>query len=174
MAREAEVEDLDAAVPRHEHVVGLQVAVDDALGVRGGETERHLRRVVGRLAERERPVAQPLAQRLALEQLRHDVRDIALAADVVERQDVGMAERRHGARLALEALAALGALAEVRRQHLDRHVATEPGVARAVDLAHPSRTERGRDLVGPEAGPGGQGHGAAVYIRATADLPASA
>ena len=33
--REAEVEDLDPAVPRHEEVLGLEVPVDNALLVRG-------------------------------------------------------------------------------------------------------------------------------------------
>jgi hypothetical protein len=36
-AGEAEVEDADAAVVADEHVVGLEVAVDDADGVGGGE-----------------------------------------------------------------------------------------------------------------------------------------
>ena len=52
---------------------------------------------------------------------------------------------------------------EVRRQHLDGDVAPEPRVARAVDLAHPARPERRRDLVRPEAGPGREGHRPFVY-----------
>ena len=71
--RQAEVEDLDPAVAGEEHVLGLQVAVDDALLVRGGEAARDLERVVERLARRERARREPVAQRLALEQLRDDV-----------------------------------------------------------------------------------------------------
>ena len=53
-------------------------------------------------------------------------------------------------RLALEAGAHLGVRGQVRRQHLDRHVAPEPRVVGAIDLAHAARAERGEDLVGTE------------------------
>src|SRR5262245_65530882 len=43
---EAEVEDLDPAVPGQEEVLRLQVAVDDPLVVGGGETARDLDRVL--------------------------------------------------------------------------------------------------------------------------------
>ena len=51
--REAEVEDLHAAVVRDEDVLGLQVPVDDPLLVRGREAVDDLERVVDRLARRE-------------------------------------------------------------------------------------------------------------------------
>ena len=51
---QAEVEDLDPPVLRHEHVLGLQVPVDDPLLVRGGEALGDLHRVVDRLARRDR------------------------------------------------------------------------------------------------------------------------
>ena len=54
---EAEVEDLHPAVVRHEEVLGLQVAVDDALVVRRGETGRDLGAEVQRLAGRQGPAA---------------------------------------------------------------------------------------------------------------------
>ena len=44
-------------------------------------------------------------------------------------------------RLALEAGEALGVARERRGQRLDRDVAPEPRVARAVDLAHAARAE---------------------------------
>ena len=56
-----------------------------------------------------------------------------------------------GPRLLLEAAQALGIGREDGGQHLDRDVAPEPRVARAVDLAHPARAERDEDLVGAEA-----------------------
>ena len=56
-----------------------------------------------------------------------------------------------GARLALEAGQAVGIGARrLGGQHLERDVAAEPRVARAVDLAHAARAERGDDLVGAE------------------------
>ena len=83
---------------------------------------------------------------------------VALASDVEQRADVRMVERRDGPRLALEAGAHLGVGRQVLGQHLDRDVAPEARVARAVHLAHAAGAERGDDLVGSEPGPGGQCH----------------
>ncbi len=54
-------------------------------------------------------------------------------------------------------------------QDLDRHIATQRGVAGAVDLAHAARPERGQDHVRTEAGTGGEGHGGrrGLYRRAS-------
>ena len=89
---EAEVEDLDASVFGDEDVLGLQVAVDDALLVRGRQALGDLRRVVDRpcAARSGRPRAR--AERLALEQLLDDVGRAVVLPDVVDRRDVGMVE----------------------------------------------------------------------------------
>ena len=68
-------------------------------------------------------------------------------ADVVDGQDVRVVQRRRGARLLLEAAEPLGIGGERRREHLDRDLALEPRVARAIDLAHPPRPDRRKDLV---------------------------
>ena len=47
---------------------------------------------------------------------------------------------------------------ERRRQHLDRDVAFEPGIARPVDLAHAARAERREDLVGTDQCSSDDGH----------------
>ena len=70
---EAEVEDLHAAVPGDEDVLGLEIAVDDAVVVGGRQAVGDLHRVLERLARGQGPVVEPLAQRLALEQLRDEV-----------------------------------------------------------------------------------------------------
>ena len=65
-----------------------------------------------------------------------------------------MVELGEELRLALEAREALPVLGEGRGQDLDRDVALELGVGRAVDLAHAALAELGGDLVGAEAGAG--------------------
>jgi hypothetical protein len=67
---EAEVEDLHPPVVRQEQVLGLEVAVDDPLVVRGGKTPRHLRGVLRDRAHRERAAVEPRVQGLPFEQLR--------------------------------------------------------------------------------------------------------
>src|ERR1019366_10713491 len=47
--REAEIEDLDDVVRRQDHVLGLQVPVDDASRVRGGQAVGDLGRDLERL-----------------------------------------------------------------------------------------------------------------------------
>ena len=65
-----------------------------------------------------------------------------------------MVERRGRTRFLLEAAQPIGIGTERRRQHLDRHLAPEPWIARAIDLPHPARAEGGLDLVRGEAGTG--------------------
>jgi hypothetical protein len=143
---ESEVEDLHVAGPRDEHVLRLQVAVDDALLVGGGEAGRDLERVADRLVLRKRAAAQAPAQRVALEELGDGVDASVLAAEVVDREDVRMREGRDGERLALEARQRLGVVRHLRGENLDRDVALQLGIPRSVDLAHPARAERRDDL----------------------------
>ena len=73
-----------------------------------------------------------------------------MIADVVDGDDVGVVERRDGTGLLLEAAEAVGIVREARREHFDRNVAAEARVAGAVDLAHSTFANLGKDLVRPE------------------------
>ena len=53
--REPEVEDLDVAVLREEHVFGLQIAMDELFVVRRGQAARSLHRDLDRRAGRPPP-----------------------------------------------------------------------------------------------------------------------
>ena len=103
-AREAEVHELGAGLGEHD-VAGLEVAVDDAGAVRAVERVGDLRADAQHVGERQRPAREARGQRLALDQLHHQVVGVALAADVVQRADVRMVEARDRLRLALEARA---------------------------------------------------------------------
>ena len=80
--------------------------MDDAPLVRGGETVRNLDCTVDRLTHAE--PADLLAQRLALEQLGDDVGRTVVGANVEDRQDVRVIERRGSARFLFEAREPLG------------------------------------------------------------------
>ena len=73
-----------------------------------------------------------------------------------------MIQRRGSPRFLLEALQAFRIGGERGRQHFDGHVAAEPRVARAVDLAHPAGANEREDIVGAEASAGSQGHGCGI------------
>ncbi len=86
--------------------------------------------------DRQRAAGEKLPQRRALHPLHRDVGDPALRPDVVDRDDVGVIERRGRPRLLLETLQPLRVRRQLRRQHLDRDLAREPRVPRPVDLPH--------------------------------------
>jgi hypothetical protein len=65
-----------------------------------------------------------------------------------------MIQRRNDLRFAVEALLHLGVGGEMRRENFDRDRAVQARVGRFVDLAHPARTQRRYDFVGPEPGTG--------------------
>jgi hypothetical protein len=90
-AREAEVEQLHSGRRQH-HVAGLQVAMHDPLPVRSFQRGGDLRPDPQGGVERQRAAAEPVGERLALEQLHDQVLDAVLAADVVDRADVRMRE----------------------------------------------------------------------------------
>ena len=58
-----------------------------------------------------------------------------------------MIERGEHTRFAFEARQPIAITGEGRGQDLDRDVAPEFRIARAIDLAHPSRPNRGEDVV---------------------------
>ena len=69
----------------------------------------------------------------------------------------GMIQRRERLRFALEAGEPLGVAGERVGQDLDRDVAIQLRVARAIDLAHAAGPKGGEDLVRAEANAGQEG-----------------
>ena len=81
-------------------------------------------------------------------------RDAAGLFEAVDGGDVRMVQRRERLRFALEPREAIGIAGERVRQDLDRDVAIQLRVARAVDLAHAAFADRRDDFVDAEAGAG--------------------
>jgi hypothetical protein len=91
--RQTEIEDLRAAIPGQQDVLRLQIAVHDAGRVRRGQAAGDLGGDVEHL-----PQAEPgAAQRLAVDELADDV----ALADVVDGDDIGVAQGRNGTGLDL-------------------------------------------------------------------------
>ena len=144
---------------------GLEVAVDDALLVRGLERLGDLPGDGQRLVERQRAARERADEILALDEL-HDQRAHAVRLfEAVDRGDVRMMQLGEQLRFALEAGEALRVGGEGDREDLDRHLAPELGVGGAIDLAHAAFAQLGADLVGTEAGAGGGAHGAPAASR---------
>src|SRR5262245_59167971 len=121
--------------------------MDDAFLVRGGQAGGDLLGVLDGLARRQRKVIQPRAQYFAFEHFGDEVRRAFVIANVMDRQDVRMVERRGRSRLLLESAQSAKVLGELGGQDLDCNLAVEPSVAGLVDLAHPARAERSENFV---------------------------
>src|SRR5438552_6002170 len=76
----------------------------------------------------------------------------------MDRDDVGMVERRGRAHLLLEPLAAFRIRRQRGRQNLDRDVALQPRVACAIHFAHRAGADGGEDLIRPDAASGCESH----------------
>ena len=171
---ESEVEQLHAAVRGEERVLGLDVAVDDSAVVGAGQALGEREGDLYGLSPGEPLAGDPLAQGLALEQLGDGVGEIALAADVVEGEEAGVGEGGEGSCLALEAGDAVEVAGDGFGEDLEGDVASEAGVAGAVDLAHATRADRREDLVRPEARARGEQGPSRVNRAATRLGPAPA
>ena len=91
--RQSEVEQLHATIGPQEHVLRLQVAMDDATGVRGREAARYLQRDGNSRCCRQRSGLQTRAKALAFEIFADDERRATMFADVVDREDVRVVQR---------------------------------------------------------------------------------
>ena len=147
-AGEPEVADLDPAVVREQHVLGLQVAVDDPRLVRGDESREHRLEDVHRLVGGEAPVlAEQVAERDALQVLHDEVGEAVVLALVEHVDHVRVGEARGAAGLLDEALAEVRVVREVRMHDLHRDAAVEAQVRGEVDRRHPAAGDAGAHLV---------------------------
>jgi hypothetical protein len=91
-----------------------------------------------------------LPQRLALDELHHDVDAPLELSHVVDGGDVGVAHRRGGPRLAQHALPSRLVGGHLAPQYLQSHLALEALVDRAVHHAHAAEAELLDDAKAPQ------------------------
>ena len=147
---QAEIQHLHSSVGGQEEVLGLEVPVDDVLGVGRLQAPCGLEHVRQDLLGRGRAPRDELSQRLPFEKLGDDVGCPLVGPHVVDGEDVRVIQGGDGARLALEEGEAGGVGGDLLRQDLDRHLATQARVASSVDLAHAAGADEIFDLVRPE------------------------
>jgi hypothetical protein len=124
--------------------------VDDAFLVRLGERRGERHREAQEALRRQAAGGDQVAQREALDPLHDQERLVLHLVDGVNGDDVGVIERRESPRLAGETPSALHVRRHRRGQHLDRHVAAQPGVTGEVDLAHGPPPDLAEDRIAVE------------------------
>src|SRR5262249_50637748 len=144
---EAEIEHLDGAVVAHPDVGPLQIAVNDALLVRGLEGGGDLPRDRQRLVDGNWPLRDAIRKRCAVDELHHERLDGRGLLEPVDCGNVRMVERREQLGLPLKPRQALRVGGGLGRQDLDRDLALQPGVGRAIDLPHAAFAQLPEDVI---------------------------
>ena len=134
--RQPEVEHLHGAVGADLDVRGLQVAMDDALLVRRFQRVGDLLRDGERVGQRYWSTRDQHGEVVAFDELHDQRANAARVLEAVDVRDVGMVQRREDLRFAFETGEPIGVVGEGGGQDLDRDVAIELRIARAIDLAH--------------------------------------
>jgi hypothetical protein len=93
------------------------------------------------------PTAKVLGQCLALAVFHYEEIRVSIAADIEEGADVGMAERRNCARLALKALPQVCPARGIGPEDLERNDTVQPSVASLIDFTHAAGTELFDNLI---------------------------
>jgi hypothetical protein len=144
---QAEVENLGVTTLGDKNIGGLNVAVNDATGVRGVESVGDLDAKGEDRLQFHRTACDQVLERRAVEEFHHQKGFAAFLADVVDRANVRMIQRRRGLGFAPETLKRLPILRQILRKKLEGHKAAEAGVLGLVDDAHASAAEFFEDAV---------------------------
>jgi hypothetical protein len=127
----------------------------DTFGVGGLQCVRHLNPYVQHVFGLQRHAADSVFERLALHQLHHDKRPALVLADIVNRADIGVIQRRGGAGLALKAFQRLLVSGVIIGKELQSDKPAEPRIFGFEDHTHAAASELFEHVV---VGNGPAGH----------------
>ena len=154
VARQPEVDELDAALRRQHHVLRLQIAMDHALGVELGEALGDLGRDVDDLRHRHLPAPHPLAQRAAGHVLHRDEGEAVVRPDVVHPRDPLVLHPCGDPGLAQQPrVVGRVAIRVGRVEDLERDDPVQHRVGRRVDRPHPAAAQAALDQVARRRAP---------------------
>jgi hypothetical protein len=144
---EAEVEHLDPSVGGEHHVGGFQVPVGDAACMSSGKGVGERDGDVEELLQAHPDLGDPALQALAVDQLHGDEARAAGFLDRVDRDDVGVVERRYRLGLALEAPQPVGVVRHIGWQDLECNAPPQSLVLGGVDRTHAAFTQLAENSV---------------------------
>jgi hypothetical protein len=138
---EAEIENFGVAALGDKDIRGLDVAMDDAVGMGGVERVGDFDTDAEEHFEIERTAGDVMLQRFAVEKFHDDVGVGVFFAEIVDGADVWMIESGGGLGFALEALERLMIVGQGFGEEFQGHEAMELGVFCFVNDAHAAATE---------------------------------
>ena len=138
---EAEIEKLGVAVEFDEDVGRLDVAMNHALGVRGGKGVGDLDGEGEQDFDLQGLSGDAVLEGHAFEKFHGDEGLIVVLADLVDRADVGVVQRRSGTGLAAETFERMRIAGNVSRKEFEGDKAAQADVFGLVDYAHASAAE---------------------------------
>jgi hypothetical protein len=138
---------------------GLEIAMNDALLVRGLECLGNLLRNRERFVDGDRTARDPVCERRALDELHDQGATATSFFEAVDLRDLRVVQRRQCLGFALEAGDPVSIMRKGIVQNLDRDLAAKVGIARTVDVAHAALANRGHHFVDSEASSWRQRHG---------------
>ncbi len=175
---DAEIHQIGEVIRGEQHVLGLDIAVHQAVGVRGVQGRGHLR------DDRDRPVrgqgaigAQQFLDAGALDQTHVDEQDAVDLAEIVDRDHVRLLQAGRHPGLTPEPLLKTRVRGDLGTQQLDGHHAFLDRVVGPVDLPHATDTDQRLQLVRSEPGAearGTRGRGHCAILSGCAMPPAGA
>jgi hypothetical protein len=142
-----EIEHLDLAVGRDQDVAGLEIAMGDPLGMRGGNSPGQRERDLDQVSQRQAAGGHARGNGVAVDELHHQQHALAGFVNRVDGDDVRMGQGGEQPRLTCEALALLRARHARRGQDLDRDPAPQRRVVPFVDFAHAAGPQQRTDVV---------------------------
>ena len=145
--RQPEVEDFDATVVAHHHVVRLQIPVGYAFLMRRCDGIRQWDCNVEELVQRETVFGQKLGQGLSTNELHGDEVDSFGLFDGENLHDVGVVECSDGLGFPRETSPAFFALGQLRGENLERNLAVQLGVLGQIDVTHAPGADLLQDFV---------------------------
>src|SRR5207244_838075 len=132
---------------RDEDVGRLDVPMHDPLCMRGVQRVCNLDAPLQEFSGIERAAANPMPERMALQELHHDVRLAFVLANIVNGANVRMIQGGGGAGLTAEPFERLRLVGELIGQKLKRYVAAKSCVFTSVDHPHAAASKLVMDPV---------------------------
>ena len=145
---DAEVSHLDAAVPQYHDVLGLDIPVDDPPAVGVTETTHDLGDEMQRFPPvHVAPALHILLQCNAVNQLHDNIIRPLRAGDVVNGDDIGVAQLSDRQRFIPEAAAELRVLRQLAFQYFDGHKPVKAMTLGLIDIGHTAGADQFQQLV---------------------------